>query len=417
MNKPLSSDEIKGQIERHLTGFFHPGERVLAIIPDLTRSAPVPVVFAVLNAMAYQTQCHLDYLIALGTHPPLSDQEIEQLVGVPLAEIHRKHPGLRVMNHNWSDPAQMVKLGVISADETAMLSEGLMREEIPVHINRLAQEYDRLLICGPVFPHEVAGFSGGAKYLFPGIAGEEIIHRTHWLGALSTCINTIGVKDTPVRRIIESAARMLPTPVINIGFVMRGHDALQICIGELDESWQRAVELSAQINIMKVPKQFGSVLSQPAALYNEIWTAAKAMYKLESVVRDGGDLIIYAPHIRELSVTHGHLIREVGYHCRDFFLSQWEKYKNYPLGVLAHSTHLKGAGIVEDGVERPRINVILATAIPREICEQVNLGYLDPAKINISDWQTQEHHGRMFVPNAGEVLYKYEPEGVEKEII
>ncbi len=410
MNKPLSSDEIKGQIERHLTGFFHPGERVLAIIPDLTRSAPVPVVFAVLNAMADQTQCHLDYLIALGTHPPLSDQEIEQLVGVPLAEIHRKHPGLRVMNHNWSDPAQMVKLGVISADETAMLSEGLMREEIPVHINRLAQEYDRLLICGPVFPHEVAGFSGGAKYLFPGIAGEEIIHRTHWLGALSTCINTIGVKDTPVRRIIETAARMLSTPVVNISFVMRGHDTLQLFIGTLEESWDQAVELSSQVNIHKVPRQFDCVLSQPASLYNEIWTTAKAMYKLESVVKDGGDLIIYAPHINEFSITHGHLIKEIGYHCRDFFLGQWDKYKNYPLGVLAHSTHLKGTGIFENGVEKSRINVILATAIPPEICEMVNLGYLDPLMININDWRSRESIGRMYVPDAGETLFKHEPE-------
>ena len=409
INKPLSSDEIKGQIERHLTGFFHPGERVLAIIPDLTRSAPTPVVFAILNDLAKHSNGHLDYLIALGTHPPLNDLEIEQLVGMSLAEIHRKHPGLQIMNHTWSDPTQMAKLGVISANETSRLSGGLMREEIIVHINRLALEYDRLLICGPVFPHEVAGFSGGTKYLFPGIAGEEIIHRTHWLGALSTCVNTIGVKDTPVRRIIDSAARMLTTPVKNMSFVMHGQDTLRIYIGELNESWRQAVDLSAQVNIRKIDRQFDSILSQPATLYNEIWTAAKAMYKLESIVRDGGDLIIYAPHICEFSVTHGHLIKEVGYHCRDFFLSQWEKYKNYPLGVLAHSTHLKGAGIFENDVEKPRINVILATAIPHEICEQVNLGYLDPAKVNINDWKNQEHHGHMVVPDAGEILYKYEP--------
>lgn len=110
-HKPLSNDEIKSRIEEHLTGFFHQGERVLAIIPDLTRSAPIPVVFAVLNAMADQNRCHLDYLIALGTHPPLSDHEIGQLVGMSLAEIHRKHPGLQIMNHNWSDPAQLASWG------------------------------------------------------------------------------------------------------------------------------------------------------------------------------------------------------------------------------------------------------------------------------------------------------------------
>lgn len=407
---PLSIYEIKSQVEQRLIKYFLRGERVLTIIPDLTRSAPIPEMFPILNQLAEQTGCHLDYLIALGTHPPLSGHEIEQLVGVSLAEIQRKHPGLQIKNHNWSNPAQMAELGVISAGQAEQLSDGLMHEKISVQINRLALNYDRLLICGPVFPHEVAGFSGGAKYLFPGIAGEEIIHRTHWLGALSTCMNTIGVKDTPVRRIIETAARMLPTPVVNISFVMHGHDTLQLFIGTLEESWDQAVELSSQVNIHKVPRQFDSVLSQPAPLYNEIWTAAKAMYKLESVVKDGGDLIIYAPHINEFSITHGHLIKEIGYHCRDFFLGQWDKYKNYPLGVLAHSTHLKGTGIFENGVEKSRINVILATAIPPEICEMVNLGYLDPLMININDWRSRESIGRMYVPDAGETLFKYEPE-------
>ena len=75
-----------------------------------------------------------------------------------------------------------------------------------VALNKLPLEYDHVLVCGPVFPHEVVGFSGGNKYLFPGIAGPEIIHFTHWLGAVITNYEIIGTKDTPVRAVIDRAA-------------------------------------------------------------------------------------------------------------------------------------------------------------------------------------------------------------------
>lgn len=407
----LPTAEIIRQFEVEIPYNLSSGERLLVIIPDRTRSAPIPAIFPTLNQIADQAGCHLDYLIALGTHPPLDEREIGLLVGKQWEEIQQLYPNMKIMNHNWADPEQLVHLGVIPAAEVEEFSGGLMQQEIPVTINRLALDYDRLLICGPVFPHEVAGFSGGAKYLFPGIAGEKIIHLTHWLGALSTSMQTIGVKDTPVRRIIEAAAHMVPVPVTHVAFCMDGHDTLAVFIGDLEDTWQKAVEMSSEINICRVQRQFSSVLSQPAALYDEIWTAAKAMYKLESVVREGGDLIIYAPHIKEFSVTHGKFIQEVGYHCRDYFLKQWDKFSDYPLGVLAHSTHMKGSGFFEEGVETPRIHVILATAIPREVCKKVNLGYLDPFSIKKEDWQHQEDQDRLFVPNAGEILYQYYPSG------
>jgi len=413
-HQALTDREITQLLEVHIPPLLNWGERILAIIPDRTRNAPIPVIFPALNQIAAQAGCRLDYLIALGTHPPLDETEIGSLVGRSMAEIGNLQPRVGIMNHNWADPTQLEKLGFIPAAEVVVYSGGLMHQEITVSINKLALECDRLLICGPVFPHEVAGFSGGAKYLFPGIAGEEIIHLTHWLGALSTSMHTIGVQDTPVRRIIQAAAQMLPVPVVNIAFCMEGHDTISIFIGDLEKTWRQAVELSSEINIRRIPRQFSSVLSQPAALYDEMWTAAKAMYKLESIVQDGGELIIYAPHINEFSRTHGKLIREVGYHCRDYFLKQWDKFSCYPLGVLAHSTHLKGVGDFINGIEKPRIQVILATGIPEDICEMINLGYADPSQIKIEDWENQEDKGRFFVSNAGEILYHYH-EGVENQ--
>jgi nickel-dependent lactate racemase len=143
-------------------------------------------------------------------------------------------------------------------------------------------------------------------------------------------------------------------------------------------------------------------------MYDDLWTAAKGMYKLEPAIADGGEVIIYAPHITEVSYTHGKVIDQIGYHVRDYFVKQWDRFKDYPWCVLAHSTHLRGMGAYDakTGIEHPRIKVTLATGIPRERCERINLGYLDPATIDVSEWEGREDEGILVVHKAGEMLYK-----------
>jgi nickel-dependent lactate racemase len=138
--------------------------------------------------------------------------------------------------------------------------------------------------------------------------------------------------------------------------------------------------------------------------YEDIWTAAKGFYKLEPIVADGGEVIIYAPHITEVSVMHP-VIQEIGYHCRDYFLGQWDTFSGYHWGDLAHSTHLRGAGTydAETGEERLRVRVTLATQIPEEVCRAANLGYVDPASIDVA---AEAEGGAFVVPNAGEVLFR-----------
>ena len=143
-------------------------------------------------------------------------------------------------------------------------------------------------------------------------------------------------------------------------------------------------------------------------MYDDLWVAGKCMYKLEPIVADGGELIIYAPHISEISVTHGQVIREIGYHVRDYFTKQWDEFKDYPWGVIAHSTHVKGQGTYENGVETPRVQVTLATAIPQEVCQQINLGYRDPATIDVESFANRQDEGVLLVRKAGEQLYRLE---------
>lgn len=384
------------------------GKRVLVIIPDGTRTAPIPLFFRLLYEQLGHRVARLDYLIALGTHPPMSEEAIDRLVGVTARERTERYPNVHVFNHHWAKPEMLQTIGVISRQEAGSLTEGLLVDEVRVTLNRSIFEYDQLMICGPVFPHEVAGFSGGAKYLFPGIAGPDIINFTHWLGALVTSMRTIGVKDTPVRRVIHRAAAFVPCPLLCLALVLRGQELHGLYIGSHAEAFDRAADLSAQLNIIMVPRPFKRVLSLPATIYDDLWTAAKAMYKTEPAIADGGEVIIYAPHISEISYTHGKLIDQVGYHVKDYFVKQWDRFKDVPGSILAHSTHVKGSGTYDapNGIETPRIQVSLATGIPEERCRRVNLGYVDYRDIDPQEWKGHEQEGVLLVPHAGETLYR-----------
>ncbi|MBO0721524.1 MAG: DUF2088 domain-containing protein, partial [Blastocatellia bacterium] len=279
---------------------------------------------------------------------------------------------------------------------------------VKVRLNKLIFAYDQIIICGPTFPHEVAGFSGGNKYFFPGISGPEVIDYSHWLGAVITSYELIGTKHTPVRRMINRAAAFIDKPKLCFSMVVKGESLAGLFIGAPEEAWEAASNLSAQLHIVWVERPYRRVLSVMPKLYDDLWTAAKGMYKLEPAIADGGEVIIYAPHIEEISYTHGKIIEEIGYHVRDYFVKQWDRYRLYPWGVIAHSTHLKGMGIYDavTGEERPRIKVTLATSIPAERCRRVNLDYLDPAAINLAEWKGREDEGILYVPKAGELLYR-----------
>lgn len=384
------------------------GKRVLVIIPDGTRTAPIPLMFRLLYEQFGRRATQLDYLIALGTHPPMAQEAIDHLVGVTSVERAERYPNVRILNHEWHNPRMLRTIGVISRSDAAELSGGLLTDEVPVTLNRLILEHDLVLICGPVFPHEVAGFSGGAKYLFPGVAGPDIIHFTHWLGAMATSMRTIGMKDTPVRRVISQAAQLVPRPVLCLAMVMHGQELHGLYIGSHTDAWSDAADLSARLNITNVDRPFRSVLSAPAEMYEDLWTAAKAMYKTEPAIADGGEVIIYAPHITEVSYTHGKLLDEVGYHVRDYFVKQWDRFRHVPGSILAHSTHVKGTGTYDasTGLETPRISVTLATGIPEERCRRINLGYADYREIQPDVWKGREHEGVLYVPHAGEMLYR-----------
>jgi nickel-dependent lactate racemase len=402
----LTADEMGAIVAQGAESARVDGKRVLVIIPDGTRTMPMPLMFNLFRDLLRPRVKALDYLVALGTHRLMNDAELTKLIGQQVA--NERAGQTHVFNHHWEDPNTFAHLGTIPEKEIRELTRGMMAHDVAVGLNKLILDYDQLFICGPVFPHEVVGFSGGNKYFFPGIASPEIINFTHWLGALITNFEVIGSGYTPVRAVIDRAASMIPKPVSCFALVVTHEGVAGLYFGRAPEAWEAASQLSARKHIRYVEKPFRRVLSVMPEMYRDLWTAGKGMYKIEPAVADSGEVIIYSPHLDEISYSHGKLIREIGYHCRDYFLKQWERFNNYPGGILAHSTHVKGLGQYDatTGIETPRIQVTLATAIPENVCHEINLGHLDPATVNVADWRNREDDGTLVVPRAGETLYR-----------
>ena len=407
----ITSSQVREIAAPFLDSLALDGKRVLLVVPDATRSAPVGLLFQTIFDLVGFKVKDLDVMIALGTHPPMSDEQINARLEISADERTGKYGKVGYLNHEWNNPDALQTLGTIPAREIGELSGGLFEMDVEVTFNKHALGYDQIIIVGPVFPHEVVGFSGGNKYLFPGIGGPEVLNFFHWLGAVLTNARVIGHKWTAVRAVVDRAANMVPVAKAAFCMVVAPDKSLVgLSVGTPEKAWSEAADLSNQVNTIRKPHPFQTVLSRAPAMYDDLWVGGKCMYKLEPVVADGGELIIYAPHITEISSVHGAIIERLGYHTLPYFLADWDKYKDEPWGILAHSTHVRGVGEMVDGVEKPRVKVTLATGIPREVCEKINLGYRDPATIDVNDFIGKEDEGILYVEKAGEMLYRLQDE-------
>jgi lactate racemase len=407
----LAPDQVTGFVEESLAGADLDGKRVCLVVPDGTRTCPLPLLLQAAHRALAGRAREVTVLIALGTHQAMSEEHLARHLGYRPGASEDSYPGWTVRNHEAGRPDTFRTLGTIGAQRLAELTGGLMTDtSVAVRINRQVAEADVAIVVGPVFPHEVVGFSGGNKYFFPGVSGQELIDVSHWVGALITSaemIGTLGV--TPVRALIDEAAAMIPAERLALCLVVAsGTDTLHAAsFGTPEDAWAACAEVSAQTHIRYHTAPVRRVLSIMPTAYADIWTAAKGFYKLEPIVADGGEVIIYAPHITQVSEMHPH-ITEVGYHNRDYFLGQWDRFRSYPWGDLAHSTHLRGQGTWDPVQgERNRVTVTLATGIPEDVVRAVNLAHLDPASVDLAAFDADPD--TFVVPHAGEVLHRLRP--------
>jgi len=385
-----------------------PGERVLAIIPDKTRDDNTHLLFPIANEFLTQRGVtSFDLLVAQGTHPPMSESQKLSKIGAP------KFSG-QLYDHRWDQAEELITIGELSAETVQRLTGGLIERAVPVSINKLLAPgiYDTVVVFGATVPHEVAGFAGGAKYFFPGVAGPELTHTTHWLGALAGIENIIGQVDTPTRRLIEAAAELIPARVISLNTVVSreaGGELVTYALfaGEIRQAFRRACEVSRQIHIRYTERKYRRVIALLDAHYDELWVGGKASYKLGAIIEEGGELIIYAPHLTKLSETHGALIEKYGYapleSVRDMLGVSEELREN--LCIAAHLAHVAYAGrFNEEGKVVPRYRITMATGLDEETCRRVNLGYLDYRTFDYES--SRSDPDTLIVNDAGRDLYQ-----------
>jgi lactate racemase len=390
------------------------GERVLAIIPDRTRDDNTDQIFpAAAEVLAQRKVAQFDALIAQGTHPPMNEEQKLAKIGAGKTAI----PGLgRIFDHQWNRSDELVTLGRMSASRVSELTDGLIDESVDIRLNALLAPgvYDTVLIFGATMPHEVAGFAGGAKYFFPGVAGPELTHMTHWLGALATIEQVIGRVETPTRKMIEAAATFVPSQVICFTSVnTRNGNHLRtnaLFAGDLNQTLRQAAAVSAQVHIKYTGRTYRQVVALLDEHYDELWVGGKASYKLGAVIEPGGELLVYAPHLNSLSATHGDLIEKYGYApletVREMVAYSDELRAN--LCVAAHLAHVSyGSFRNAEGHLTPRYRITLASAVPEEVCQRVNLGFLDPRSFRLEEYQADPN--TLVVENAGRDLYLVEP--------
>jgi lactate racemase len=395
------------EIVQEALDVIQPGERVLAIIPDKTRDDNTHQLFPI--AAEFLTKrgvASFDALVAQGTHPPMSKAQ-------KLAKIGCTDFRGQLFDHRWNEPAELITLGELSAETVHALTGGLIEQTVPVTINKLLAPgiYDTVLVFGATVPHEVAGFAGGAKYFFPGVAGPELTHTTHWLGALTGIENVIGQVETPTRRLIEAAAELIAARIISLNTVVSRNDGelvtYALFTGDIREAFRRAAEVSRQIHIRYTSRKYKRVIALLDPHYDELWVGGKASYKLGSIIEAGGELIIYAPHLTKLSETHGALIEKYGYapleSVRDMLGVSEELREN--LCIAAHLAHVAYAGRLDDeGKIVPRYRITMASGLDEETCRRVNLGYLDYRLIDYGKMGAEPD--TLVVADAGRDLYQ-----------
>jgi len=408
----ILSPTILASKVREALEVIKPGDRVLAIIPDKTRDDNTDLLFPIATEfLARRSVAAFDALVAQGTHPPMSQAQKLAKIGVGIGAT--SFAG-QLFDHRWNEPEELTTLGELSADTVRELTGGLIEHAVSVSINKLLAPgvYDVVVVFGATVPHEVAGFAGGAKYFFPGVAGPELTHTTHWLGALAGIENIIGEVETPTRKLIEAAADLITAHVISLNSVV-SRDAngelvtYALFTGDFREAFRRAAEVSRQVHIRYTGRKYQTVVALLDPHYDEMWVGGKASYKLGAIIEDGGELIVYAPHLTKISETHGALIEKYGYAplevVRDMLGASAELREN--LCIAAHLVHVAYAGRTDEhGRVVPRYQITMATGLDEETCRRVNLGYLDYRTLDLEALNSQAD--TLIVKDAGRDLYK-----------
>jgi nickel-dependent lactate racemase len=309
----LTAEDLRAGVRAALDR-LGPRRRVLAVPPDFTRfhSQAGPLTCLVHE---YYGDRLTDVLPALGTHSPMTPEQLH--------EMFPTVPADRFRVHNWRTGINTV--GTVPAEFVRTVSEGAVEFPWPAQVANLIAEggHDLILSIGQVVPHEVIGMANYNKNIFVGTGGVEGINKSHFVGAAYGMERMMGRADTPVRRILNYAGehftKHLPIVYVHTVVARGASGALEVrglFIGDDAEVFNRAAALSLEVNfeMLEAPLEKVVVHLDPAE-FKSTWLGNKAVYRTRMAMADGGELVILAPGLREFGEDHeiDRLIRKYGY--------------------------------------------------------------------------------------------------------
>lgn len=339
LSHPIGSD--------HLSNLLKGRKKVLIVADDYSRNTPVqkilPLLFDELEESGIKPR-DIKILIALGTHRPMTHEEIINKFG---KDIHKKYP---ILNHSWWDSSQLIYMGDTE-------------KGTPIFVNRLVNEVDFIIGIGQIVPHRVSGFSGGGNIIQPGICGEETTGKTHWLGAQFTGREILGKIENPVKEEIESVADRVGLRWI-INTIQDGAGRLvEAVAGNPIQAYRSGAKRSFEIYRSQLPQEADIVIADSHPYDSELWLAAKGIYASELAVKQGGVVILVSPCPEGVSPSHPEIL-EFGYQTFETVDHWIRKGKIKKWTAAAHLVHvgrvikerakgiLVSSGISKDETER-----------------------------------------------------------------
>lgn len=417
LNGELTNEQLEEIVKESLKDFSYV-KKVLLIHSDYTRTdftnKLVPLIY---QELKNKGMSKIDSLNAGGTHREMTEIEIREKLGL-FSQINFNH----FYNHEYNNPGQLVTVGEISSSFVEEKTNGELSQSIPVVVNKLiTEDYDLIIALGGTLPHEAAGYAGGLKVFFPGISGPEVIDLLHWAAVLIGITRIIGTVDNPAREVINKGSSYIfdqiktPTISFNMVFEEKEHQVipkgLYVGVGfnGFIDAYKQAASASSQIHVVYIDEPLNYAVQVIDQSYDEIWTAGKGSYKLQSpgVMAPGGEIIIYAPHINcfhsrpEMDLA----LRQIGYHCKDYVKKYLKSNPEFSKNIAAHVINVRGPGSfdINSGKEEFDFKVTLATGISQDICESVELGYRNPDSIQREDFIEPK---KCWIENGGKYLYK-----------
>ena len=346
-NDSISADEVRAILKEVFDGMGKKN-RVLALPPDFTR----------LNSYAgeitemvydYYGDTLTDIMPALGTHTPMTEEQMDVMFG------HVPHDLFRV--HDWRN--DVVTVGQVPAEYVNEVSEGRLNYTWPAQVNKLLLDpsFDLILSIGQVVPHEVIGMANYTKNIFVGVGGSEGINQSHYLGATYGMERIMGRAKSPVRDVMEYARKnfISDLPIVYIQTVRAKNEetgAMElkgIFIGDDFECFQKAADLSLETNFIMLDREIKKcIVYLDPEEFKSTWLGNKSVYRTRMALADDAELIVIAPALREFGEdkTIDALIRKYGYKGTPHTLEATEKNQDLQdnLGASAHLIHGSSEG-------------------------------------------------------------------------